>query len=373
MFDIYNLKKYNFRIIIYTLSLSILGSFVINSATSDISIVKKQVLGIIISFIIMLLISFIRYDKILKISLIIYALCVVMLFLVLLMGYRPNGAGATRWIKLPIIGTIQPAEFVKIGIIIFLAWFLDKKKENINSFYTLLIFSISVGLIYLLILLEPDLSTTVVLFIISFSMLFVAGLSYKLIAILSGISIPIILSFIFLLINKKVPFLREYQMNRILAWIDPKKYSDVGAQQANSIMAIGSGQLYGKGLNNTTVNSVKNGNFLSQDQTDFIFAIIGEELGFIGSILVILLMTILAFEILNLAARVSNMQARLICTGIASLIIFQSFTNIAVATGVFPNTGLPLPFISYGVSSLMSMYIGIGLVLNVGLMQKKLD
>ena len=134
-------------------------------------------------------------------------------------------------------------------------------------------------------------------------------------------------------------------------------------------MAIGSGQLYGKGLNNMTVDSVKHGNFLSQDQTDFIFAVIGEELGFIGSIAVIAVVAVLVFEILNLASKVADVEGKLICVGIAGLIAFQSFTNISVATGIFPNTGLPLPFISYGVSSLMSIYVGLGLVLNVGLLR----
>ena len=126
----------------------------------------------------------------------------------------------------------------------------------------------------------------------------------------------------------------------------------------------------GKGLNNNTLASVKNGNFLSEEHTDFIFAVIGEELGFKGSILVIVLYALIVLECIFLAQRSKDMAGRLICVGIASLLCVQSFTNIAVATGLFPNTGLPLPFISYGVSSLFSLYAGIGLVLNVGLQKK---
>ena len=135
-------------------------------------------------------------------------------------------------------------------------------------------------------------------------------------------------------------------------------------------MAIGSGQLWGKGLNNTTIASVKNGNFLSEESTDFIFAIIGEELGFAGSMFTVVLYLLVIYECLWMARQSKDMSGKLICTGVAALIGFQSFSNIAVATKLFPNTGLPLPFISYGVSSLLSMYVGIGLVLNVGLQRK---
>ena len=133
------------------------------------------------------------------------------------------------------------------------------------------------------------------------------------------------------------------------------------------MMASGFGQLRGKGLFNNTLSSVKNGNFLSEEQTDFIFAVIGEELGFVGGVAVIALYALLVYECLWIAARAKDTAGRLIASGMAALLAFQSFANIAVATGIFPNTGLPLPFISSGLSSLLSMFIGMGVVLNVGL------
>lgn len=138
-------------------------------------------------------------------------------------------------------------------------------------------------------------------------------------------------------------------------------------------MAIGSGQLYGKGLNNDTAISVKNGNFLSEEHTDFIFSVIGEELGFVGCVIVLALYLWFVIECLKMAGRARDLSGKLICTGMAALVGFQSFVNVAVATGVLPNTGLPLPFISYGVSSLVSLYIGVGVCLNVGLQQQKLE
>ena len=147
--------------------------------------------------------------------------------------------------------------------------------------------------------------------------------------------------------------------------------SDAAYQQNNSEMAIGSGQLMGKGLDNNTTTSVKNGNFILEPQTDFIFAIIGEELGFIGSCIVIALLLLIVIQCILIGVRAQDISGRIICCGIGGLIGFQSFINIGVATNMLPNTGVPLPFVSYGLTSLVSLYIGIGFVLNIGLQPKK--
>ena len=158
-----------------------------------------------------------------------------------------------------------------------------------------------------------------------------------------------------------------------MAFFDPATYADTEAyQQLNSVIAIGSGQLWGKGLNNTDIASVKNGNFLPESQTDFIFAVIGEELGFVGSAVVILLLILIAMRCVSIARVAKDTAGMVIAAGMGSLIGIQGFMNIAVATMMMPNTGLPLPFVSYGLSSLVSMYIGIGFVLNVGLQRKNL-
>ena len=174
-----------------------------------------------------------------------------------------------------------------------------------------------------------------------------------------------------LIIQDKIPFIRSYQIGRIMAWLYPDDYPELAYQQQNSIMAIGSGQLLGKGLYNTDVNSVKNGNFISEPQTDFIFAVVGEEMGFLGSVLIIILLLLITIECIIIAKRAKDLSGRLLCCGVAALIGFQSFVNICVVTGLMPNTGLPLPFVSYGLTSLVSSFIGIGLVLNVGLQPRK--
>lgn len=341
----------------------------IRSATNqDMAIVSKQIMGIMIGFGIVLVLSLIDYHRILSFAPLIYALSVAILIAVLLFGKTINNA--TRWLVLPAIGQIQPSEFVKIGLIMFFAWFFDRNEERISRIQTLLPAAALFGGAVFLILKEPDLSTSIVCVVVFICMLFVAGLSYRWIAGGLAVMVPCGALFIYLLQYGLVPFLKTYQANRILAFVFPSRFAEANLQQNNSIMAIGSGMLQGKGLNNNTLASVKNGNFLSEEQTDFIFAVIGEELGFIGCTVVIILIALVAFECLLMASRARDMGGKLICTGMAALVAFQSFTNIAVATGLFPNTGLPLPFISYGVSSLLSIYCGIGVALNVGFQRK---
>ena len=133
------------------------------------------------------------------------------------------------------------------------------------------------------------------------------------------------------------------------------------------MMAIGTGQLWGKGLNNNMISSVKNGNFISEPQTDFIYTIVGEELGFVGGCAVIVLLFLITLECLSVARKAKDLAGTSICSRMAELVGFQSFVNIAVATGLIPYTGVPLPFVSYGLTSLVSLYIGMGFVLNVRL------
>ena len=180
-----------------------------------------------------------------------------------------------------------------------------------------------------------------------------------------------VLIFISLIMQPDQTLIDGYQRTRILAWLNPAQYANDAYQQQNSIMAIGSGQLVGKGLNNNLVSSVKNGSFIAEPQTDFIFAVAGEELGFIGCATIILLLALIVLECIQIGRRSREFSGTLICCGVAGYIGFQSFVNICVATGLMPNTGIPLPFVSYGLTSLVTLYMSIGFVLNVGLQPKK--
>ena len=365
----YNFKNYNFRLLLYVLALNVIGILVINSASGqDEGMVIKQMMGIALGLAMALVISLIPYQKLFAYSWGIYGGCIAILLAVLVFGRNVNGA--TRWIEIAGI-QFQPSEFVKHGLIVFGAWFLDKNVESLNSVKTLALIAAVFAVPVVLILEEPNLSTTLVIMFVLACMIFVAGLSYRWILGALAVVTPVFGLLIYLArftdVLTRVPFLRGYQVTRVLAWLNPDEYASTGYQQANSIMAIGSGMLHGKGLNNNTLASVKNGNFLAEAQTDFIFAVIGEELGFIGCMVVIGLFAVLVFECLWTGHRAKDLPGKLIGCGVAALLSFQTFTNIAVATGIFPNTGIPLPFISYGVSSLVSMYIGLGVLLNVGL------
>ncbi len=192
-----------------------------------------------------------------------------------------------------------------------------------------------------------------------------------------GVMVPLAGAFLILIHQPDQTILNEvfkpHQMERINGYFFPDEYPDQVRQQKNSVMAIGSGMLTGKGLNTSTYESVKNGSFLSEQQCDFIFAVVGEELGFVGSCIVIMLIALIVFECIRMAKKSRDEEGRLISSAIGGLFAFQSFVNIGVATQIIPNTGLPLPFVSAGLSSLLSSFIMIGIVLNVGLQRKKYD
>ena len=159
--------------------------------------------------------------------------------------------------------------------------------------------------------------------------------------------------------------MRDYQKNRIASFFQPTEKDEGVYQQENSIIAIGSGKVLGKGINNTSNQSVKNGNWLAEAQNDFIFAVVGEEIGFLGSTIIILAYIFLIVSCLIIAEKQREYYKKLICVGVATWIGVQSFINIGVATSMIPNTGVPLPFFSQGGSSLLSIYMAMGLVINI--------
>lgn len=368
MFKQYKLKNYRFRLVVYVVILCIIGVMVVGSAKP--SVQNKQIVGLIGGLIAMVIISLIDYNTILKFRRPIYLLAVVLLAVIFIPGVGDNTGGATRWIQVTSSFKFQPSEFCKILLIIFFAGFFMKYKDQLNTWKTILLSLILAGIPLALIVKEPDLSTTIATTMIFITLLFVAGLSYKIVAGVLALGVPTSIIGIILILKHALP-LNEYQYKRIYSWLQPSKYADDAYQQQNSIMAIGSGQLWGKGLNNSSIASMKNGNFISEPQTDFIFAVVGEELGFIGCVIVIVLLLLIVFECILIAKNAKDLGGRLICCGMAALIGFQSFINICVTTGLMPNTGLPLPFVSYGLTSLMSLFIGLGLVLNVGLQARK--
>lgn len=362
----YKLKNYKFTLILLVVILNIIGILLVGSASPGDQ--QKQLVGMLSGLLIMAAVSCIDYSFLLRFSWVIYIFAVALLVFVFVAG--DDAGGAQRWFE---IGgfRFQPSELVKILVILFFAYYFMKHEEKVSSLPVLCRSFLLVGVILALIIAQPNLSTTIIMALIFCAMLFIAGLSYKIIAGVLLTCVPAFLVFMTLVIQDKFPFIRSYQMGRIMAWLYPEDYPDIAFQQQNSIMAIGSGLLFGKGLGNTDPASVKNGNFIIEPQNDFIFAVAGEELGFLGTAAIIILLLFITIECIFIARKAKDLAGRLICCGVAALIGFQSLINIGVASGLLPNTGVTLPFVSYGLTSLWSLYIGVGLVLNVGLQPKK--
>ena len=372
MLKTYRLRDFDFKLILMMISLSVIGCLAIGSAEP--SLQSKQVFGLVVGIIIMLFIAFFDYTWILKLYWLMYAANLVLLALVIFVG--DEGGGAQRWLE---IGSFrfQPSETAKILLILFFAQFIMVHKERLNTFRVIAACIILVLVPWALIAKQPDLSTSIVVLVIFCVVMFAGGISYKLVCSILAVAVPAAVIVIYLAIQPEANIvneylLRGYQNNRIMAFFYPEEYADAEAyQQLNSVMAIGSGQLDGKGYKNNEITSVKNGNFISEPQTDFIFAVIGEEFGFKGSVAVIVLMFGIALECAAVARKAKDTAGCIIAAGMGGLVAFQGFLNIGVTTFLIPNTGLPLPFVSYGLTSLWSLYIGMGFVLNVRLQARK--
>ena len=297
----YKLKNYNFRLVILLIAISIIGVLLIGSADSADQ--KKQAIGVVLGVVIMIIVSLLDYSWLLNFYWVLYIGNLMMLGVLYLGGSTAkNTFGATRWIQ---IGSFQfqPTELSKIFLIMFFAMFLMKHEEDLNTAKT--IFT-AIGLLIpplVMIYRQPDLKNTITVMVLFCFMMYVAGLSYKVIAVVlvSGSALVLALLLVITQVNFQLPAALDktigYQLGRIQDWLsDDADNADGRLQQQNSITAIGSGKLTGKGLNNNKVSSANKGNFVSQNHNDFIFAVAGEELGFFGCCGIILLLFLILVE-----------------------------------------------------------------------------
>lgn len=364
MFKKYQLKSYNFRLLLILMITALYGIVVINSANPKYTL--RQCFGLVLAVSLMLFISFVDYNWILRYYWVWYVINIIFLVLVKVAGKSSHGA--KRWIQ--VLGfQFQPSELSKLILILVTAKLVSMYKDRINDWRFLIILACVLGFPLFLIFLQPDLSTTILTFIILFTIIFCAGISYKTIGIAILVIVPVMVGSLFYISNEnnKVFFLKDYQRNRIVSFLHPEE-NDAGVyQQEYAVKAIGSGQLSGKGLDNDDPTSMKNANYIAEAHTDFIFAVIGEELGFAGCMAVIILLSAIVIECIITAVMAKNFAGRLICCGVAAYISFQAFINLGVVTQILPNTGLPLPFFSYGLTSLLVLMMSMGIVLNISL------
>jgi len=278
--------------------------------------------------------------------------------------------GAKAWYRVPGMGSLQPAELEKVFIILVLAKVIDDHhQKNINKTLKtdtwLLVKIVFFTLIPLLLVMQqPDLGTGLVFIAIMLGMIFVSGVTWKLLAPIFGTGITIVGTiFYFVLwhpeILEKYLGVKPYQFGRIYSWLDPYNYeSSAGFQLTRSLLAIGSGETSGKGYGTREV-------YLPESHTDFIFSIIGEEFGFIGASILVTLFFLLIYHITKVGLGTKNNFYTYICVGVISMITFHVFQNIGMTIGLLPITGIPLPFISYGGSSLLGNMLAISLIFSI--------
>ena len=301
---VYLIKNYNFTLTALVFSLSVLGIFVVGSAREIYQ--SRQIFGVVFGLFVMVIVSLFDYVWVLEFYWLIYLVAIGSLGSVFIVGQTVNGA--RRWINLGFT-TFQPSELAKILLILFFSRFIMNHTEDINDRSTLIKYAalsaIPLGLIFA----EPNLSTTLVTAMVICLLIYVGGLSYRVIGRILLALIPTTIIFFAIVMMPHQPFLQKYQQQRILAFINQEEdqNSDEVYQQNNSVMAIGSGKLTGKGLNNNTTTSVKNGNFIPEPQTDFIFAIVGEELGFIGGCIVIALLLLIVVQCILIGIRAQDL------------------------------------------------------------------
>ena len=325
-----------------------------------------QTISAIIGVIMMLAISKINYKVWGKLYKVMYIGSIIILFAVLIPGLKYTAGGATRWINLKFT-TFQPSELVKIAMIIFFARYLTEHRDKIGKLKEGFIYPIIIALpiILILIFVQSHLSAAAVIGIIVVILMLMAGtkLRYFLTLGVTGLG----LGGLALYLLAKFRNIGLYRLKRVTAFLDPwSDPTDTGYQVIQSLYAIGSGGLFGVGLGNSTQKYL----YIPEPQNDFIFAIIAEELGFIGCLMVIMLFAIFIWRGVVIAIKAPDSFGSLVAIGITALVALQAIINIAVVTSSIPNTGMPLPFFSYGGTALLILLCSVGILLNISRYQK---
>lgn len=360
------IRRYDKVLSILFLAAITIGFAFIFSATrsmgSGLKFIIVQGAGLTLGLMLMVVITYIDYDYLTDLWKFFAGVSVFLLVLVLIIGIGAESTGTKGWIRIGGIG-IQPAEVVKVFFIITLARHLDRVKNDLNYFKTVVLLLLHLAVPLGLVLLQPDAGTAMVFMFIFIVMVFVAGIDWRYIvtAIVSGIVFCAAAWFF---------FLDTYQKQRIYAFLNPESAAETyGYHVMQSKIAIGSGQIYGKGYLNGIQTQL---GYLPEKHTDFIFSVIGEEGGIIMCMLTTLVLMGMILRCVKIAREAKDDLGSYICMGVAAMWLFHTFENIGMAIGLMPVTGIPLPFISYGGSSILTNCMALGLVMNVYIRRKTL-
>ena len=354
--------------------LSIFGIICIGSALhvnlgEDPSNYYSQMVFFATGLVIMFIVAFFDIDYLSRFDRTLYIVNILLLVAVILVGSSSNNA--VRWIKIGPV-RLQPSEFSKVIMIFCMANFIDKKKDSINNISILARLCALVIVPVILVFVQPALSASLVILFIFCVQMFVAEIDYRFIGKILIIVVPIVAVIVLDSIREDPIFVdlifKDYMITRIKDLVIQDPSSETYYQTMKSISAISSGQLTGKGLYQGTLNQLS---YLPEPQNDFIFSVIGEEFGFIGCMGDLGLLFFIIIRCILIAMESRDMKERLIASGVAGMLIFQTFVNVGVATGIMPNTGMSLPFVSSGGSSLWTNMAAIGLVLNIDLRRSR--
>ena len=362
-----NFNKINLAIFLIVLGLGIFGCIMVYSASSYVAqyrygnpyfYLTKQIVGVALGAVAMFVFSKINYQKLKKFKWAGVIISVILLALVFIPVVGVENYGARRWINLGFF-TIQPSEFAKFAFVLFAAAYLSENYQKVGKFKTLLPV-LAVGTLFcILIILEPNMSITMCMGLIMLFMLFVGGARMKHFMILgvpAAAAVPVLI------------LIEPYRIQRFMAFLNPwANPQGEGFQLIQSLYSLGSGNLFGVGL----FNSRQKYMFLPFSESDFIFSIIGEELGFFGATILILVFAVLIFLLVKVAKNSRDRFGALLALGIASVIAIQVIINLCVVTGMIPPTGLPLPFISAGSTSIIVFMSAVGVCLNINKNSKK--
>lgn len=345
-------------LLIITVIASLMGLAAVYSATRSyggITSIAVQLGAFAVGTVLMILLSYFDYEQYNLLVVPIFIVSIFLLVLVLLIGTGAEEVGAKSWIRFGPIG-IQPAEIAKVGFIITFSYHLSKTEKVINKFTTIAGLGIHLLVFLALIMLQPDAGSAMVFCFVFAALVFIAGLSLKII-------VPAVAVF-----AAAMPFvykfaLSNYQRHRIQVFMNPELDPlGKGYNVIQSKIAVGSGGIFGKGYLNGTQNQL---GFLPAKHTDFIFSTIAEEFGFVGAIAVAAVLLVIITRCFMVSARSQNKFGRYIAAGVGAMLLFHTLENIGMCIGLMPVTGIPLPFFSYGGTSMLTNLIAVGLVLSV--------
>ena len=378
----YDWRNFNYSLIIIVIILCLISAFTLKlagGAEKRAVYMKGQLAGRKHGLFIVAFLSVLDYHFICRFVAVYFFVGIMLVLMTKIPGIGTDlDTGSTRWIRIPVGDiTFQPSELLKIIFILTLAVLFCKIRKQLDQFKSVLWIVLLTLPAFGAIVIQPDLSSSLVILFVMAVMTFVAGLSYRVIVPIISVGLPITLIVYWYVQQPGNLLLHGYQYDRVFAFKHQdstvKRIVDLNRQQRSAVNAIAEGGLYGKFLKDgAKAGSSRAYSSVAIRESDFVWSVISEEFGFLGCCLLLLLFGILIFKCFQVARKAQDFLGTLIAVGVSAMFMFQVFSNICVVTFLFPNTGLPLPFLSNGLSSMMSSMIGIGLVINIGIQPAKM-